>query len=303
MPWEIDFIVWLQSLGQQGSIVYYINRFFTFFGEDLFMAGIFCLFYWSIDKKAAVRLGLAACASCALNSVVKNIIQRPRPWAASDEIRNLKDVSGFSFPSGHSQNGALLYFSLAGYFRKAFLYAIAAVLTVLVMLSRNYLGAHYPTDVIIGAAIGVLCAFTLPKLAEKHEKAFIVALLAIPLPFLFLPFFADYFANTQSDLFASYGMSLGMIVGVKIERRFVNFKDAESASETILRTIFGAAVLVAVQFGLKAIFSLIATEGFAANWLKLLRYTILFVIVAGIYPMSFGFISRISGRKKLGNKA
>lgn len=136
MPWEIDFIVWLQSLGQQGSIVYYINRFFTFFGEDLFIAGIFCLFYWSIDKKAAVRLGLAACAS-----------------------------------------------------------------------------------------------------------------------------------------------------------------------ETILRTIFGAAVLVAVQFGLKAIFSLIATEGFAANWLKLLRYTILFVIVAGIYPMSFGFISRISGRKKLGNKA
>ena len=60
-----------------------------------------------------------------------------------------------SFPSGHSQMSAGLFFSAAFRLKKGWAWILAPVLTLLVMLSRLYLGVHYPTDVLAGAALGI----------------------------------------------------------------------------------------------------------------------------------------------------
>ncbi len=298
MLWEINFIVWLQSLGQEGSLLYVLNRIFTFFGEELVIAAVFCVFYWAFDKKTAVYLGLAACASCSLNCVIKNIVQRPRPWTASNQVKILKPVDGFSFPSGHSQNGAFLYFSFADYFKKKVFYVLATVMTILIMFSRNYLGAHYATDVLVGAVLGIFCAFVIPSFARKHEKLLAVLLLTVPLPFLIMPLFVDFFANTQGDIFAGYGMTVGMLIGLKIERKYVNFQNAKGLGQIICRSVIGLALLTGLYLGLKPLFALIASQGQAANWLKLVRYAIMFLFVVGIYPFSFRFTDRLFVKKE-----
>ncbi|KNZ69103.1 phosphoesterase PA-phosphatase-like protein [Thermincola ferriacetica] len=92
-----------------------------------------------------------------LNEALKMIFQRPRP-----ELTPLVEVSGYSFPSGHTMTSAAFYGFLAFltwlYLRHSrFRVLVVAGLTLLVVLigiSRIYLGAHYPSDVLAGWAGG-----------------------------------------------------------------------------------------------------------------------------------------------------
>ena len=106
--------------------------------------------------RGAVALALSVVATQAVVTVAKVMVSRPRP-----EADGAVDPSGFSFPSAHSASAVALYVMLAliaGHaLRKriggvAWLGAIALVWTV--GLSRVYLGAHYPTDVLAGWLIG-----------------------------------------------------------------------------------------------------------------------------------------------------
>jgi undecaprenyl-diphosphatase len=100
-----------------------------------------------------------------LTFVLKSLFDRPRP----DVVVHLVGVSSASFPSGHAMASATIYLTLGALLarvqpqRRLKIYAgvVAATLTVLVGLSRVYLGVHWPTDVLagwcVGAAWAMLC--------------------------------------------------------------------------------------------------------------------------------------------------
>lgn len=101
------------------------------------------------------------------NLILKNIICRPRPFIAYPEIQLLtKAPNGYSCPSVHtafSFGGAvtvLLKNKRAG--RWCLLFA------VLIGFSRLYFFVHYPSDVLLGAVLGSLCALA----AAYIENAF-----------------------------------------------------------------------------------------------------------------------------------
>ena len=96
----------------------------------------------------------------------------PQGIAASDQYK--------SFPSGHSANAAcIIWITMLPTFlpklrtRKAFitLNAVAYVWTVMVMLSRIIMGAHFATDVLMGASITVASFYLLKRLMFKEELA------------------------------------------------------------------------------------------------------------------------------------
>lgn len=119
-----------------------------------------------------------------ISSLAKNLFDRPRP----DLVPHGSLVHTASFPSGHSMMAAVAYLTLgvllarlqARVVVKAYILGVAVLLTVLVGLSRVYMGVHWPTDVaagwLAGGAWAMVCLIVARKLArdglidrEAHE--------------------------------------------------------------------------------------------------------------------------------------
>ncbi len=134
--------------------------------------------YLLLDGKK--RMALFVVGSIAsgllLSTTLKTAINRPRP----DIVPHLVTVSTSSFPSGHSMMSALTYLTIGALLArsqerkrlKAFAMLTAAMLALLVGLSRVYLGVHWPTDVLAGWTAGavwaVLCWVTARWLQDRH---------------------------------------------------------------------------------------------------------------------------------------
>ena len=106
-------------------------------------------------RKAGVAMGIAmACGYLIGNMGMKNLFARTRPYDVVVEVELLvAKLHDFSFPSGHTLVSFEAATALWFYHRK---WGIAAfVLATLIALSRLYLFVHYPTDVLVGAVLGI----------------------------------------------------------------------------------------------------------------------------------------------------
>lgn len=106
----------------------------------------------------------AVAGSWVLAEATKYLFDRARPHDSDLGIAPLvKTPSSSSFPSGHSATAAAGAISLSVTY--PFLTPAFALGGLIVIFSRVYLGVHYPSDVVAGAAIGVVCAVLFAPLA------------------------------------------------------------------------------------------------------------------------------------------
>jgi len=109
-------------------------------------------------SRVALFLLAAVGGGMLLSSMLKYGFNRPRP----DLVSHGTFVYTASFPSGHSMMSAITYLTLGALLarvyprrtEKAFFILVAVFLTVLVGISRIYLGVHWPTDVLAGWTMG-----------------------------------------------------------------------------------------------------------------------------------------------------
>ncbi len=134
----------------------------------VFLAGLLLLLWISYRQpyqRAAFLAGLAALLALGVGQVIGWIVARPRPYALAAHIL-IARTADTSFPSDH----ATLAFAIAALFwvyqrrLSLALFALAVVLS----FARVYVGAHYPSDTLAGALLGITFGLGVGKLSLQN---------------------------------------------------------------------------------------------------------------------------------------
>ena len=304
--WEPELMAWLQQFMNPFMVT--LATILTYFGEELLIVAIFAFVYYCLDKEAGSFMGMTMMFANTGNAMVKNMFLRYRPYMVHPEVECLKPVDssadiynvnaqGYSFPSGHAQSSVSYTIAAAYWFKKHIFTILAIVIPLLVGFSRVALGVHYPTDVLAGWALGLVCFAVSTLLYKKIKKRWVIYLI---LTVLCLP---GLFYCRTSDYFSSSGMLIGFFIGDLIERKYVRFKNTRKWYRILLR-MAGAFVLF---FGLNTVLKLPFTSeflhggSFLSGIVRSVRYCLILLILVAVYPLSFRILDRRED-KKAGSK-
>ncbi|TLG77465.1 phosphatase PAP2 family protein [Culicoidibacter larvae] len=164
------FMLWLHQFG--GNIVLdYLAMMMAFLGDKgliWLLPAIIMLFF-----KKYRHIGILIIISMAITALevelLKNIVARPRPYVTLGFDDMLVNENPFkSFPSGHASSAFAAAIIYAKFFKK---YRWGFIgFAILMLVSRLYLFVHYPSDVLVGTAIGIINALLVYTIYQHRAK-------------------------------------------------------------------------------------------------------------------------------------
>lgn len=177
MPLEFTILDFFQTL--HTPIGDNVMKFITSLGDKGAVWIVMALALILIPKTR--KTGLIVAAALILDAIFCNLLLKPlvarvRPYDVNTVIQLLVAApKDYSFPSGHTAasfaSAAALWFAKDRYLGKTGI-ILTTTLAVFIGLSRLYFYVHYPTDVLCGAILGILCGYFGKKLICRmyHNK-------------------------------------------------------------------------------------------------------------------------------------
>ena len=123
-------------------------------------------------KAGALALLAMVLGLLCTNVALKHLVGRTRPWIdVAGLIPLVSEPDPNSFPSGHTCAAFAAGMIWARALPAGWMRVTAVVLAVCMGLSRLYVGVHYPSDVLVGAVVGALCAWAAWSIGKEMVKA------------------------------------------------------------------------------------------------------------------------------------
>lgn len=296
-----------------------IMRWFTFLGNEEFYLIVMPIFLWAVDYSTGIRLGIIMLLSGSLNTIFKFSFRQPRPYWTDASIANLDQPhNSFGLPSGHAQNAASLFGTLATWFKQKWLSLIMIFTIFMVAISRLFLGVHSLQDILLGLALGGGLVWGYVKLGDKIASQFNKHSVSVRIGIIFgisilLLLTAFFIASAQQDFaipqawisntvlaghqepltpFGLDGMitSTGALFGVVLGSIWINESGGFNANQgawwkRAFRFVIG---LVGVLLFWKVLGDLFPRNGDILSYtLRYLRYTLVGFWVSGLAPWVF----------------
>jgi undecaprenyl-diphosphatase len=164
---------WINSFAGLSPLADGVAVWITQFGVPVII-GLVILQWWSRAERphvryASISAGLSFLAGLAVNQAILLVVHRLRPYDAGVSHLLIAPSPDWAFPSDH----ATAAMSVAVAFLMARLPLRATVfltMAVLVGLSRVFVGTHYLTDVLGGAATGICAAVAMHFLFREDNR-------------------------------------------------------------------------------------------------------------------------------------
>ena len=303
---EIDFLKLLEGIRTN-----FLNKLFemiTILGEETLIILIVAIIYYCFSKKEAKRLFFIVVTSTAVNTIAKNLVKRPRPFA-NGEITAIRQetATGYSFPSGHSQNIATLGTYFSERIKKIWFIIAASIVILVVGFSRMYLGVHTPLDVGVSILIAVVLALAIKPVIYKGEEKplimyiFLGVMFVLSLSFLLFVELYDFgseldalnYASGLKNAYTLFGAILGMLAAYPFEKRFVKFDVSGKWYTQILKTTVGLGLVLAIKELLKFPLNAFLPELTVA---RAIRYAIMVFVAVGLYPLTFKYFKKLEDK-------
>lgn len=284
IDYQIEFLRLLEGMRTD-----FLIRFFeciTMLAEETLMIFAVVTLWFAVDKRIAQKLFFVTAFSLGVNGIIKNFVKMPRPFA-DGKVSCVREytATGYSFPSGHTQNFATWSTLIALKIKKLSVWIVTAMLILLVAFSRMFLGAHYPMDVVAGALLGVLFSVVGNAIYDKTEDKNRLFLWATVIFTPFIIWFVIFPNPLYADFFKVYGMIAGAFAGLKFEEKYSPLSYNVPIFKKVLRVFLGIIIALAFKAGLKTLFATdIVRLGLICD---ALRYFILLFIMVGLCPLFF----------------
>ncbi|EDM45237.1 putative membrane-associated phospholipid phosphatase [unidentified eubacterium SCB49] len=173
--WDWELLVWLNSIGIEDwdSFWLIVTKIETWIPLFVFFF-ILIFYYYKFKKGIVVLFSLFATAGITIfiTEFTKEYVARLRPnnvEALGDLIRVLLQPENYSFFSGHASSSfaitTFVVLSLRKYNRYVYLFYLWPLLFI---MSRIYVGVHYPSDILVGAIVGMLIGSSIYFVAKKR---------------------------------------------------------------------------------------------------------------------------------------
>lgn len=280
---ELNFLKWLESLRTD-----FLNTLFeaiTILGEETLIILFVVAIWFAVDRKLAQQVFFVTATSLSINGIIKNFAQIPRPFTKGISCVRVDTATGYAFPSGHTQGFATWSSFFAAKFKKTWISILVGVLITAVAVSRLYLGAHYPSDVIVGVALGVGISLFGNYLFAKVKDVKKIYLGT----FLILTPFIVYFLIAAdllfADLFKTFGMVGGMVAISFLDENTEPLSYDIAWWKKLIRIVIGVVLAVALKEAIKLL------NVFEIMQISLLidavRYFIVVMTVGYLCPMLF----------------
>ena len=285
----------------------------TSLGEETAFLAISIFIFWCVSKKEGYYVLSVGFIGTVINQFLKLIFRIPRPWVLDKDFVPVKDAikeaTGYSFPSGHTQNSVGTFGSVALFTKKNWVRIASVILCVLIPFSRMYLGVHTPLDVFVSVGIAILLIFVLRPVmnsvykSSKNMYIFLGFMTLLSLSYLLFvelyPFPEDVDMNNyHSGLkngYTLFGALLGMLISYPIESKYIKFDTEGKWYTQIFKAVIGLGLVLLLKSVLKY-----PLEAFlpADTVARAIRYCIIVIFAVVIYPISFKYFKLLENKIK-----
>ena len=280
----------------------------THLGEETFFLLIAIVFFWCVNKREGYYILITGLVGTVVNQMAKLIFRIPRPWVLDKDFNIIEsareEATGYSFPSGHTQNVAGTYGAIAAYKPKKWKTALCVTVIALVAFSRMYLGVHTPLDVIVSLLVGLALVLLLRPLfaTEESFKRSMpwVVVGSVILSLCFLGYVLAISGDTTLDPHNYHsglknactllGCTAGLVVVHIIDSKFINFDTKGNWYSQIIKLVLGLVGVLAIKSGLSAPLTALFGNEFVA---RAVRYFLIVLFAGAVWPLTFKWFSTL----------
>lgn len=267
------------------------------------------LFFWCIDKKQGYFTLLCGLFGTVINQGLKLMCKIPRPWVLDKNFTIVESAreaaTGYSFPSGHTQNVAGTFGSLAvGQRKHKWVVIVSAVIIALVAFSRMYLGVHTPADVLTSLAVALALILVLRPIFANEENfrrfmPYVVVvgyvLTVALLCYVFLHptegVDAANLASAKKNACTLHGAVMGLVAVFFLEKLTGDFDPRAVWYVQVIKVVGGFAIVLLIKSVLKAPLNFLC---FGNEYVgRAIRYLLMVVFAGGLWPLTFKHLVKI----------